>query len=94
MNVKRYVCRRSYGECCVDDVTASHAKANDAIVHFGHTCFSVESQSKQIVYVLHSTPNELAHPWLQLCEQKIADDLTTPGQGSVQVFLYSDLSLL
>ena len=42
----------SYGECCIDDVTASHAKANDMIVHFGHSCFSTKSFGKPIVYVL------------------------------------------
>jgi diphthamide biosynthesis enzyme Dph1/Dph2-like protein len=53
----------SYGECCIDDVTASHASANDMIVHFGHTCFSTkgniiaahagsEKNVKQLLYVL------------------------------------------
>jgi diphthamide biosynthesis enzyme Dph1/Dph2-like protein len=47
----------SYSECCIDDVNASHAKANDAIVKFGRACLSTESKSKQkegkeIIYVL------------------------------------------
>lgn len=55
---------RSYAECCVDDVTASHAKRNDAIVKFGHSCFTMkqshlsafstgsETYQKLIVYVI------------------------------------------
>ena len=47
----------SYSECCIDDVNASHARANDAIVKFGQACLSTESKSKQredkeIIYVL------------------------------------------
>ena len=45
----------SYGECCIDDVTASHAANNDCIVHFGHTCLSSDNRNnatKQIFYVL------------------------------------------
>jgi diphthamide biosynthesis enzyme Dph1/Dph2-like protein len=30
----------SYSECCVDDVNASHAKSNDAIIKFGNSCLS------------------------------------------------------
>ena len=36
----------SYSECCVDDVNASHADANDVIVKFGRSCFSSSSVSK------------------------------------------------
>lgn len=46
----------SYSECCIDDVTASHAKANDAIVHFGACCLSTDNEAmdttKTIIYVL------------------------------------------
>ena len=38
----------AYGECCIDDVTASHASANDLIVHFGHSCLSTD-QSMEVV---------------------------------------------
>ena len=55
-------CVRSYAECCLDDVTASHAAANDMLVHFGHCCFSSEGKtiegvssngscSKSVLYV-------------------------------------------
>lgn len=37
----------SYSECCIDDVNASHAKSNDLIIKFGHSCFSTSSVSKQ-----------------------------------------------
>ena len=55
---------RSYSECCIDDVTASHAKRNDLIVKFGHSCFTTQESSlnsvstqeeyyiKQLVYVI------------------------------------------
>ena len=61
--LKRYfVAISSYGECCIDDVTASHAKANDAIVHFGHCCLSTETETpgvqKKIIYVLPSLTRE------------------------------------
>ncbi|CDW79232.1 diphthamide biosynthesis protein 2-like [Stylonychia lemnae] len=47
----------SYGECCVDDVNASHLNNNDLIIHFGKCCLSTASKShirpdKEILYVL------------------------------------------
>lgn len=56
---------RSYGECCVDDVNASHLTTNDLIVHFGRCCLSTSSKqgAKQIVYVLPSD-NSKADTWL------------------------------
>ena len=45
---------RSFGECCVDDVNASHLTSNDMIVHFGPCCLSTSSvrlDGKEIVYV-------------------------------------------
>jgi len=33
---------RSYAECCIDDVTASHAQRNDLIVKFGHSCLTTK----------------------------------------------------
>ena len=43
----------SYSPCCVDDVNASHAKGNDAIVKFGQSCLSTAKiDGKKIVYVL------------------------------------------
>mmetsp|Transcript_24176 Transcript_24176/g.29983 ORF Transcript_24176/g.29983 Transcript_24176/m.29983 type:complete len:85 (-) Transcript_24176:112-366(-) len=65
----------SYGECCIDDVTASHAKANDAIVHFGHSCFSTEAQesdTKQIVYVLPTAPSDETE-WLEQVRSSIQE---------------------
>jgi diphthamide biosynthesis enzyme Dph1/Dph2-like protein len=55
---------RSYSECCIDDVTASHATRNDMIVKFGHACFTTketqikaiskadETYTKQVLYVV------------------------------------------
>ena len=45
----------SFGECCVDDVNASHLNANDLIVHFGPCCLSTSSlriDGKEIIYVI------------------------------------------
>lgn len=66
---------RAYGECCVDDVTASHASANDMIVHFGHSCLSTdqnmqvvtaesknkseEEQKKKLIVYMLLTPNKI-----------------------------------
>ena len=37
----------SYSACCIDDVIASHAKANDTIIKFGSNhCLSTNSKSK------------------------------------------------
>lgn len=52
----------SYSECCIDDVNASHAKANDMIIKFGKHCLSTCSRSvqrgeKEIVYVLTNSSN-------------------------------------
>lgn len=39
-DVKLYVMADTmYGNCCVDEVGASHANA-DCVIHYGHTCFS------------------------------------------------------
>uniref|UniRef100_T2M719 2-(3-amino-3-carboxypropyl)histidine synthase subunit 2 n=1 Tax=Hydra vulgaris TaxID=6087 RepID=T2M719_HYDVU len=34
----------SYGNCCVDEVAASHIQA-DAIIHYGHSCLSVTEKT-------------------------------------------------
>ena len=39
----------SYGECCVDEVAASHLSA-DGVIHFGHTCLT-PTQSLPVMYV-------------------------------------------
>jgi len=39
----------SYGECCVDEVAASHLSA-DGVIHFGHTCLT-PSQSLPVLYI-------------------------------------------
>ena len=55
MLILRLIYISSYGECCVDDVNASHLSANDMIVHFGRFCLSTASnknKDKEIVYVL------------------------------------------
>ncbi|KAH0721156.1 hypothetical protein KY290_006074 [Solanum tuberosum] len=42
-DVKLYVMADTmYGNCCVDEVGASHANA-DCVIHYGHTCFSPTS---------------------------------------------------
>mmetsp|Transcript_41838 Transcript_41838/g.40191 ORF Transcript_41838/g.40191 Transcript_41838/m.40191 type:complete len:149 (+) Transcript_41838:7-453(+) len=60
----------SYGECCIDEVNASHAATNDLIVHFGNTCFSTPSHlpTKDIIYVLPLSPDHnfsLTQEWTQ-----------------------------
>lgn len=50
----------SYGECCVDDVNASHSDKNDMIIHFGKCCLSTSSNykpNKEILYVLNNSEN-------------------------------------
>ena len=80
---------RSYAECCLDDVTASHAVANDMIVHFGHSCFSTEGNSiegvntegncsKHVVYIIDQD------------DSKTIDASQLAGLGSV--YLYADIS--
>ena len=80
---------RSYAECCLDDVTASHAVANDMIVHFGHSCFSTEGNtiegvstegncSKNVIYVVNQD------------DSFIIDASQLAGLGSV--YLYADIS--
>lgn len=51
----------SYGECCVDDVNASHLNTNDMIIHFGRCCLSTASEQsgKQILYVMPRTCDEV-----------------------------------
>lgn len=36
---------RTYSDCCVDDVNASHLTANDMIIHFGRCCLSTASDA-------------------------------------------------
>lgn len=58
----------SFGECCVDDVNASHSAANDMIIHFGKCCFSTSSHSvakpeKEILYILNDPSVSLPFNW-------------------------------
>ena len=80
----------SYGECCIDDVTASHAEANDLIIHFGHCCLSTEFEStfKQIIYVL-PLPSQSAISNFVYIQEEI-NELSK----SNSVFIYADLSLI
>ena len=75
----------SYGECCVDDVTASHAANNDCIVHFGHSCLSSDNQQqngKKIFYVLPKTGTN---------ENRINDSLNQAFQlVREQIILHDD----
>ena len=84
---------RSYGECCIDDVTASHAKANDLIVHFGHSCFSTEtsgSDTKQIVYVIPAVA-----PAAESSKREWLDSLTAlKNETGAQILVYADLALV
>ena len=79
----------SYSECCIDDVNASHAKANDMIIKFGDSCLSTASDSKQsegkkFIYVMKQPTigdQEIeaiitaSEQWMQ--EEGIGDDSET-----------------
>ena len=71
-------------------MTASHAKANDMIVHFGHCCLSTEgsvNQGKNILYVL---PKQLGVNW-DLIKSKLVE---LQENESVNVLVYCDLALI
>lgn len=60
----------SYGSCCVDEVAASHVKA-EAVVHYGHTCLS-QTANMPALYVFPKMPadvDEIAHGLLRAAEQ-------------------------
>lgn len=83
---------RSYAECCIDDVTASHAKRNDVIVKFGHSCFTTkqshlsavstgsETYQKLIIYVLK--PVKLAVDVIE----KLREQVLSLKEDSVMVY--------
>lgn len=76
---------RSYSECCIDDVNASHAKSNDTIVKFGHSCFSTSSVSKQhpnkrFWYIL---PQQQDTEWIDSLLENLK------GLGTHTVLLYA-----
>ena len=79
-------------------MTASHAKANDCIVHFGHCCLSTEqkeassSDDKTIIYVLPTSMNNL-RGWVDEVKEMI-DQQIVNGQDDIQVLIYCDLKLL
>jgi diphthamide biosynthesis enzyme Dph1/Dph2-like protein len=69
---------RSFGECCVDDVNASHLNANDLIVHFGPCCLSTSSlrlDGKEIIYVM--TAPKLSEEAMNLLQELISTQLET-----------------
>jgi len=49
----------SYGECCVDEVAASHLAA-DGVIHFGHTCLT-PSQNLPVLYVFTRKECDVVH---------------------------------
>jgi len=76
--------RRSYAECCIDDVTASHAAANDCIVHFGHSCFSSQNQTKTTIYVVPKAE----------AADKLTEAVTLLRDQYEGLYIFADLSLL
>jgi len=47
----------TFGSCCVDEVAAAHMNA-DAVVHFGHHCFS-KARNLPVLYVYTKLPCDL-----------------------------------
>ena len=90
----------SYGECCIDDVTASHAANNDCIVHFGHTCLSSDNRSqtnttKQVFYVLPMTKQTILDNLGQALQTMSEQILQQQQEGEdVQILLYCELGML
>lgn len=92
----------SYSECCVDDVNASHANANDLIVKFGPTCLSTSSKSKQsdkeFIYVIGTmskdAPDKLK--WLredlpgQLSSFVSENAPSESAEANDKVFIYAE----
>eukprot|EP00347_Sterkiella_histriomuscorum_P019811 403340210 len=87
----------SFGECCIDDVNASHLNSNDLIIHFGKCCLSTASKSptrpdKEVLYVIpnseHINPPETTISELQ---NQISNILQTAEQPTL-VFIYSDIN--
>lgn len=66
-DVKLYVMADTmYGNCCVDEVGASHANA-DCIIHYGRTCFSPTSTLPAFLVLGKASLN------VSLCAQKLCE---------------------
>lgn len=57
----------SFGECCVDEVAASHLNA-DGVVHFGHTCLTV-AQKLPVLYIYTRQELDVDEFRTALCDQ-------------------------
>lgn len=56
----------SYGNCCVDEVAASHVGA-DFVVHFGHACLS-PTASLPVLYLFSRLPIDIRHAASELIQ--------------------------
>ncbi|XP_059296124.1 uncharacterized protein LOC132049378 [Lycium ferocissimum] len=62
-----------YGNCCVDEVGASHANA-DCVIHYGHTCFSPTSTLPAFLVLGKASLN------VPLCAQKLCEYAIKAGK--------------
>lgn len=62
-----------YGNCCVDEVGASHANA-DCVIHYGHTCFSPTSTLPAFLVLGKASIN------VPLCAQKLCKYTSKAGK--------------
>ncbi|CAN4109407.1 unnamed protein product [Withania somnifera] len=62
-----------YGNCCVDEVGASHANA-DCVIHYGHTCFSPTSTLPAFLVLGKASLD------VPLCAQKLCECTRKSGK--------------
>ncbi|XP_016457523.1 uncharacterized protein LOC107781343 [Nicotiana tabacum] len=63
----------TYGNCCVDEVGASHVNA-DCVIHYGHTCFSPTSTLPAFFVLGKASLN------VPLCAQKLCEYTIKAGK--------------
>ncbi|CAM9199138.1 unnamed protein product [Discosporangium mesarthrocarpum] len=75
----------SYGNCCVDEVSAQHLRA-DAIVHYGRACLSPTAAGVPVLYVFGKSPLDVHHLaetiWGELLAPHGGESNSTQGTGS------------
>ncbi|PWN92309.1 diphthamide biosynthesis protein [Acaromyces ingoldii] len=74
----------SYGNCCVDEVAASHVDA-DLVVHFGHACLSPTARLP-VLYVFSRLPIDVRHAAKELMRA------VEEEEGSKNVVLMYDIA--
>lgn len=75
----------SYGECCVDDVAASHV-STDLIVHFGNSCLSTSSN-----FDLYFVFDSCSFLWCAFVEQVERLFRSTEFSSSQRTFIIADV---